>query len=74
MAYARYAWVANRIKREDMNRLYYLKQETKKPITRLVAEAVKTAQDEYCAHLRHHWIRNMHQWHCSIRIMVKAKE
>ena len=50
MAYARYAWVANRIKREDMNRLYYLKQETKKPITRLVAEAVKTAQDEYCAH------------------------
>jgi len=41
VAYARYAWVANRIEREDMKRLYYLKQETRKPITRLVAEAVK---------------------------------
>jgi len=33
--------VANRIEREDMKILYYLKQEIRKPITRLVAEAVK---------------------------------
>lgn len=41
MAYARYAWVGNRIEYEDMEKLYYLKLETKMPITKLVAEAVK---------------------------------
>ncbi|ODS33199.1 MAG: hypothetical protein SCARUB_01677 [Candidatus Scalindua rubra] len=41
MAYARYAWVGNRIDDEDMARLYYHKQETKKPITMQVQEAVK---------------------------------
>ncbi len=41
MGFVRYAWVANRIEVEDMEKLYYLKQKVRKPITVLVAEAVK---------------------------------
>ncbi len=41
MGFVRYAWVANRIEVEDMERLYHLKQKVRKPITVLVAEAVK---------------------------------
>lgn len=39
--YPKYTWVGNRISAEDMTRLYLLKQKTKKPITLLVADAVK---------------------------------
>ena len=41
MGFVRYAWVANRIEVEDMEKLYHLKQKVRKPITVLVAEAVK---------------------------------
>ncbi len=41
MGFVRYAWVANRIEVEDMEKLYYFKQKVRKPITVLVAEAVK---------------------------------
>ncbi len=41
MGFVRYAWVANRIEVEDMEKLYHLKQKIRKPITVLVAEAVK---------------------------------
>ena len=40
MSYPKYAWIGNRISEEDMASLYRLKQETRKPITVLVAEAV----------------------------------
>ncbi len=41
MGYSKYAWIGNRISEEDMARLYKIKTETKKPITKIVAEAVK---------------------------------
>ncbi len=41
MGFVRYAWVANRIEVEDMEKLYYLKQKVRKPITVLLAEAVE---------------------------------
>ncbi len=37
---ARYNWVGNRILAEDMSSLYKMKQNTRRPITVLVAEAV----------------------------------
>jgi len=37
---ARYNWVGNRILAEDMASLYKMKQDTRRPITVLVAEAV----------------------------------
>jgi hypothetical protein len=40
MSYPRYPWIGNRISEEDMGKLYRLKQQTKKPITILVAEAI----------------------------------
>jgi hypothetical protein len=40
MSYPKYAWIGNRITQEDMASLYCLKQQTKKPITVLVAEAI----------------------------------
>lgn len=40
MAYVRYAWVANRISESDMAALYKMKTQTRRPITKLVAEAV----------------------------------
>ena len=40
MSYPKYQWVGNRISKTDMSALYRLKQETKKPITVLVSEAV----------------------------------
>jgi hypothetical protein len=39
-SYRKFTWVGNRIPDEDMASLYRLKQETRKPITVLVAEAV----------------------------------
>ncbi len=41
MGYPKYSWVGNRITFEDMESLYFLKQKIKKPITIMVAEAVK---------------------------------
>ncbi len=38
--YIKYGWVGNRITREDMAKLYFLKKDNKKPITLMVAEAV----------------------------------
>jgi hypothetical protein len=38
--YPRYAWIGNKVSREDMQKLYRLKQATRKPITRMVAEAI----------------------------------
>ncbi len=46
MGFVRYAWVANRIEVEDMEKLYYLKQKVRKPITVLVAEAVRLYLEE----------------------------
>jgi len=40
MSYPKYAWIGNRVSEEDMASLYRLKQQTKKPITVLVAEAI----------------------------------
>lgn len=40
MSYPRYPWIGNRISEEDMFLLYRLKQQTRKPITVLVSEAV----------------------------------
>lgn len=42
--YAKFAWVGNRISDEDMAELYRRKTLTKKPITVMVAEAVR----RYC--------------------------
>jgi len=42
MSYPPYAWVGNQISEADMKRLYQLKLKNKKPITRMVAEAVKS--------------------------------
>lgn len=41
MSFPRYAWVGNQISEADMRRLYQLKLKNKKPITRMVEEAVK---------------------------------
>ena len=40
MSYPKYAWIGNRISEEDMEELYRLKEATKKPITKMVAEAI----------------------------------
>jgi hypothetical protein len=40
MGVSKYAWIGNRISEESMKRLYMMKQEIKKPITVMVAEAV----------------------------------
>ena len=40
-SYTRYAWVGNRISSEDMAKLYAMKKAAKRPITVLVAEAIK---------------------------------
>lgn len=41
LSYPKYTWVGNRISNEDMERLYRLKQTIRKPITIMVAEAVR---------------------------------
>jgi len=41
MSYPRYTWVGNKISQEDMAALYHIKKATKKPITAMVAEAVR---------------------------------
>ncbi len=38
--YIRYGWVGNKISRDDMAKLYFLKKDNRKPITSMVAEAV----------------------------------
>ena len=38
--YVKYTWVGNKISRDDMAKLYFLKKDNKKPITLMVAEAV----------------------------------
>jgi hypothetical protein len=40
MSYPKYAWVGNKIADSDMFALYKLKQQIRKPITAMVAEAV----------------------------------
>ncbi|MEK6672507.1 MAG: hypothetical protein AABY42_03415 [Nitrospirota bacterium] len=40
MNYKKYIWIGNKISEKDMERLYRLKQETGKPITMIVAEAI----------------------------------
>lgn len=40
MNYKKFTWIGNKVSEEDMQRLYRLKQETRKPITSMVAEAV----------------------------------
>ena len=40
MSHPKYPWIGNRISKEHMSALYHLKQQTRKPITILVAEAV----------------------------------
>ena len=37
----KYVWPANRLSDDDMKKSYHLKQQTKKPITVMVAEAIK---------------------------------
>lgn len=41
MSYPKYAWVGNKIADSDMAVLFRLKTETCRPITELVAEAVR---------------------------------
>ncbi len=48
MGYRKYSWVGNRIEDNDMERLYNIKEKTKKPITEMVAEAIK----EYLAKVK----------------------
>lgn len=45
--YPKYAWVGNRISKDDMSKLYHLKLETRKPITALVAEAVRQYLEKF---------------------------
>lgn len=40
MTFPKFAWAASRISDSDMALLYRMKMQTRKPITRLVAEAV----------------------------------
>jgi hypothetical protein len=40
MSLPKYAWVGNRISDCDMEALYNLKMQTRKPITEMVADAV----------------------------------
>jgi hypothetical protein len=40
MGYTKYNWVGNRISETDMAQLYKMKQNKRRPITVLVAEAV----------------------------------
>lgn len=41
MAFTKYTWVGNRISKENMASLYKLKTTTRKPITKMVSEAVE---------------------------------
>lgn len=40
MNYKKFTWIGNKVSDEDMKKLYRLKQETRKPITSMVAEAI----------------------------------
>jgi len=44
-SYRSYTWIGNRISESDMAQLYRLKQTKRKPITCLVAEAVREFLD-----------------------------
>lgn len=41
MGYRKYDWIGNKISDDDMCILYQMKEQTKKPITAMIAEAVK---------------------------------
>lgn len=41
MGYRKYGWAGNKIDDKDMSTLYQIKKKTKRPITKLVAEAIK---------------------------------
>ncbi len=41
MGYRKYSWVGSKISDDDMEKLYRIKEKTKKPITEIVAEAIK---------------------------------
>ena len=41
MGYRKYSWIGNKVTDEDMEKLYKIKEKTKKKITEMVAEAVK---------------------------------
>lgn len=43
----RYAWAGNRIRDKDMAAMYRMKQQTRKPITQLVADAVSLYVSQY---------------------------
>ena len=47
MGYRKYNWIGNKISDDDMGKLYRIKKKTKRPITKLVAEAVR----EYVANV-----------------------
>lgn len=47
MGYCKYAWIGSQITEETMAKLYQRKLKTKKPITRLVAEAVERYINDY---------------------------
>jgi len=46
MGYKKYSWIGNKIDDKDMSALYRIKKRTKRPITELVAEAVKDYLDK----------------------------
>jgi hypothetical protein len=48
MGYKKYSWIGNKIDDKDMSALYQIKKKTKRPITEMVADAVK----EYVAKIK----------------------
>jgi hypothetical protein len=47
VGFKKYNWIGNKIDAADMSSLYQIKQKTKRPITELVAEAVKEYISKY---------------------------
>jgi hypothetical protein len=41
VGYRKYNWIGNQISDDDMGKLYRIKKKTKRPITELVADAVR---------------------------------
>ncbi|OGH04296.1 MAG: hypothetical protein A2W22_02400 [Candidatus Levybacteria bacterium RBG_16_35_11] len=41
MGYRKYSWASSKISDDDMAKMYRIKKKTKKPITEMVAEAIK---------------------------------
>lgn len=48
MGYRKYSWIGSKISDDDMEKLHSIKEKTKKPITKMVAEAIK----EYLARVK----------------------